>query len=564
MRSIRRLYFYLVALISLEVVIWGLINLLRTISARNSLFPGVDTLAQALALILVGLPIFILHWLWSQRAADCDEEERSATLRALFIYSALLATLIPLVQNVLAFLDRLLISSAGLEPSRAMLGGSQSWQDNLIAIVLNGIAAAYFFTVLRVNWQSLKERENFGGVRRLYRYLWVLYGLLMTVSGVHEVLSFLFYAPSALIGETGREVLINGISLIIVGAPIWVSMWMVCQKALDEPIEQGSMLRFGVLYLLALAGVITVLTSVGIVLDIVLRLALGESIALQDFLRQISNPVSIGVPLAGIWAYYGAWLGKDIASVSDAVRRGGLKRFYFYILSLIGLVATFIGLSLLLSFVIDTLIGSGAIWGESLRPRLAGAIAALLTGLPFWLLTWRPLQAEALASGEAGDHARSSLVRKLYLYLIIFAAVIGGMVSGVYLVYQLLNALLKGSPPDDFISTLLNTLQLLVLFIAFLLYHLSALRRDGGQAADSLVVRHRRFTVLVFENEGSGFAAPVHMAIQRTVPGVPLAVQAVEQSIPAEATSVQAIVLSSALALDPPEALHLWLKGYAG
>ena len=176
MHTIRRLYFYLVALISLEVVIWGLINLLRTIFAGKSIFPGADTLAQALALILVGVPIFALHWLWAQHAAAGDEEERAATLRAIFLYSALLATLIPLVQNVLALLDRLLISLAGLESFRAMLGGSQSWQDNLIAIVLNGIAAIYFFTILRANWQSLKEPENFGDVRpALSLYLGIIW-----------------------------------------------------------------------------------------------------------------------------------------------------------------------------------------------------------------------------------------------------------------------------------------------------------------------------------------------------------------------------------------------------
>jgi hypothetical protein len=37
MRTIRRLYFYLVTLISLEVVIWGLVNLLRT---TVDLLPG--------------------------------------------------------------------------------------------------------------------------------------------------------------------------------------------------------------------------------------------------------------------------------------------------------------------------------------------------------------------------------------------------------------------------------------------------------------------------------------------------------------------------------------------
>ena len=68
MKSIRRLYFYLVAFISIEVVLWGLILLLRSI-LDNKVSGGADDLAQALALILVGVPIFLIHWLWAQRAS---------------------------------------------------------------------------------------------------------------------------------------------------------------------------------------------------------------------------------------------------------------------------------------------------------------------------------------------------------------------------------------------------------------------------------------------------------------------------------------------------------------
>jgi hypothetical protein len=35
MKSIRRLYFYLVAFISIEVVLWGLVSLLRSIVDRS-------------------------------------------------------------------------------------------------------------------------------------------------------------------------------------------------------------------------------------------------------------------------------------------------------------------------------------------------------------------------------------------------------------------------------------------------------------------------------------------------------------------------------------------------
>ena len=118
MKSIRRLYFYLVAFISIEVVLWGLVSLLRSI-VDETISGGADALAQALALILVGVPIFLVHWLWAQRAVARDEEEKTATLRAVFFYAILLGTLIPVVQNLLSFIDRALIQGAGLGVGRS-------------------------------------------------------------------------------------------------------------------------------------------------------------------------------------------------------------------------------------------------------------------------------------------------------------------------------------------------------------------------------------------------------------------------------------------------------------
>ena len=114
MKSIRRLYFYLVAFISIEVVVWGLIGLLRSM-VDDVVSGGADALAQALALILVGVPIFLIHWLWAQCAAAQEEEEQTASLRAIFLHAILLATLIPVAQNILSFFDRSLVQAAGLQ-----------------------------------------------------------------------------------------------------------------------------------------------------------------------------------------------------------------------------------------------------------------------------------------------------------------------------------------------------------------------------------------------------------------------------------------------------------------
>src|SRR5438093_7610932 len=41
------------------------------------------------ATALVGLPVWLLHWLWIQRTANSDPGERTSTLRRLYLYAVL-------------------------------------------------------------------------------------------------------------------------------------------------------------------------------------------------------------------------------------------------------------------------------------------------------------------------------------------------------------------------------------------------------------------------------------------------------------------------------------------
>ncbi len=517
MKSIRRLYFYLVAFISIEVVLWGLVSLLRSIVDRT-ISGGADALARALALILVGVPIFLIHWLWAQRASAREEEEKSASIRAVFLYATLLGTLIPVIQNLLAFIDRSLIQTTGLGVERAFRAFSnQTLADNLIAILMNGIVAAYFWNILRGDWATLSDPlagENFSDVRRLHRYIWMLYGLLMTVFGAQQILRFLFYIPGDVLGELGREVVVNGAALLFVGTPVWVYSWRVIQDSLSDPAEMGSTLRLGILYILALGGVITVITTAWTVVDIILTSLLGGDTTFRDFIREIGAPISIGVPLGAIWAYYGHWLNHHIEAVGDRVRQAGMKRLYNYILSFIGLVVSFVGVATLFSFIIDTVTTRDFLSGEFRRDSLANSISSLIVGLPLWLMMWRPMQAEALAHGEMGDHARRSILRKTYLYLVLFASVIGGMATAVGLVYQLIIVVLEGVTGSDFVNTLLNLTQLLFLFGVVLVYHLNILRADGESAKDVLEEKQSAFNVLIIDS-GEGFVDSVKAALTK-------------------------------------------------
>jgi len=562
MRTIRRLYFYLVTLISLEVVLWGVIGLIRSIFS-SQLVDTADALAQALALILVGVPIFLFHWLWTQRAAAKDEEERDAGLRAIFFYGVLLGTLIPVVQNLLALINRAILGISHVSYERAFLGGFQTWQDNLIAIFINALVALYFWGALGDAWKSLSNSESFAEVRRLYRYLWLLYSLLMVVFGAQQILRYVFYlpVPKTLLGEVGRETFANGLTLLLVGTPLWVYVWRICQEAMSDSAEKDSNLRLGILYILSLGGVIAVLSAGGTLLDVVLRWAFGEAMEGYEFIRDIGGPISIGVPLAAVWAYYGGWLKQQIQSDEDSIRRAGKQRLYAYILSALGLGAAFIGVALVFSFIID-LSTSNALWGSTLRPRLAGALATLVVGLPLWLTTWRPMQTEALSEGDVGDHARRSTIRRVYLYLALFAGVIGGMATAVGLVYLLINTLLTQEVDPDFWAQLLNLLQLLVLFIVLLAYHLSCLRRDGALAGQTLEARQREFPVLVIDPENETFVNAMTAAMSKHAPDVPMVVKSVEESLKAE--DVKAVILPASLALNPPGGLRKRLDAFNG
>ena len=561
MRTVRRLYFYAVAFIAFEVVLWGLIGLLRSILAPGIGASGGDALAQALSLILIGVPIFAMHWLWSQRSASADAEERIALLRAIFLYAILFAMLIPIVNNLLALLERILLTVTGLDTFRAFIGAGQTWTDNGVAVFLNGIGAWYFSGVLRRNWAALNDTENFADVRRLYRYAWVLCGLLIVVLGLEQILRYILYVPVQTLGVFNREQFINGLSLLLVGAPLWYVSWKASQSAIFQRGEGDSYLRLGVLYLLSFGGVFVVLSSVGVVLALGLRWALGESFTAAAFLHDSTGAISISVPFGIIWFYFGHWLKHDINILHNEPRREGLRRLYHYVLALAGLITSSVGLIALFGFIIDILIGR-QIWGDDLRVRLSAALAALMVGLPLWLTNWAPQQTQALSTAGAGGFARRSVVRKTYIYLVLFGAVIGGMVSAVTVVFRLLQAAL-GSDPLDVVG-LFDALQVLVVFVIMLAYHFSCLRSDGSETARALLERHEKFGALVFERSGSGFGEAIRSSLGTQAQGLPVTVLSAEAQMPKEAESARALILPSDVALNPPAALRAFLETFEG
>ncbi|TLN14259.1 hypothetical protein FDZ74_09255, partial [bacterium] len=259
MRTIRRIYVYLVTLVSLEVVVWGTIGLARTFVHQRQIGGMASDLAGSLALTLVGIPVFLLHWGMAQRSASRDAEEWTDRTRGVFFYAALVGTLLPAVQSGMALVDRLLLAIMRLPAASALVGNGQSAWDNGIALVINAVAALYLFNRLQRDRRLPEALPGLNEVRRLYRVVWLLYGLGLTILGVQMLVAYILRPTGGQIPASGA-VLANTLTLLAAGLPLWQFTWRAMQAGLDQAGERESLLRWVVLYLLSLAGVGTVLT----------------------------------------------------------------------------------------------------------------------------------------------------------------------------------------------------------------------------------------------------------------------------------------------------------------
>lgn len=558
MKIIRRLYLYAVALISLEVVVWGLIGLARSAFAGDEIGGDVARLAGALALIFVGIPVFLLHWWLAQKNAREDADERNSYIRAVFLYGALLFTLIPVSQNILTLVNRVFFSIFDLSRNRVMFGYGQTWSDNLIAIVMNGLIAAYIFSILRKDWAETPVGNPITETRRLYRYIWVIYGLVLLIFGISQTLLYIFdFLGDA--SNAPQTILADGLTLIIVGAPIWVLSWRIVQKSLSAPQEQESLLREIILSIVKFISQVITLFAAGAILEVVLRTLLGEGFIFTKFIDEIGDPISILIPMGIVWGYYGFILRRSTQNEQTS----GASQLSSYALSLLGLIVSFAGMQKLLDFIIDFSINNKT-WDEIYLDDFTIALAMLIIGLPVWIFNWRKVNKNAAIEGQQGDQARQSIVQKIYLYLVLFMGVMGVMISAGVLIFQLLQALL-GEPDDDLVQISLNLTVVLVMFFFVIWYHGLVLRSDGRLFAKSQAERFADFPVLVLVSELGDFSEMLIATFQKETPTMPVAVHLVDQGAPDETLSdAKVVILPASIATSPGEAIRLWLQEFSG
>jgi len=515
MSTVRRWYIYLVSAISLQATTWAVIALLRNLFISR-LDPPPAAIAFPIAVIIIGLPVFLAHWLWGQRLAGRATEERGATLRRFYLYGAMAAFLAPFAANAFDLIGTLLQAESTIDRQPYRLTTGDAIVYHLLALFILGVLWFYHRWVAAEDAKTIPKAGGAATARRLYVLGFSGAGLTMTVGAIILLLRWIMFQFGGNVIRYSQPGvgLTTEIVRLIIGMPLWLIFWRWAQRLFDGPSEEEreSALRKFYLYGAVFIGALGAVSSSTGILASFLRRLLGLSP--EGDIRMVL-PVIVGMGM--LWAYHAFVLRDDAAKAGEAARQAGVRRLYLYLVAGVGLSALLAGLSGDASVLIRAL-GEG--FGSGLRDELAWFTAAIIAGLPVWILPWRQAQMRAIVPGPAGDGARGSTVRKIYLYLFLFVATMTVLSSAVFILFEILSWFLGADPPT--LSEMGHSIAFSVIAVGVWIYHGLGLRGDHKLSERAQVTRMEDLDIAVVDVGDGHFGRALVEALERESPGLDL------------------------------------------
>jgi hypothetical protein len=529
MITVRRVYIFLVCAITLQSAAWAAIALTRNLLVAGGEAP-ITSIAFQIAVVVIGLPIFVVHWLWAQGLARGDVAEREASQRRLYLYGMLGGFLGPFLANGFGLIATLLWLASGGEGGE-FFSPFDVIIANLVAMVVLALLWFYHRRITLADARLAPETGGAATMRRLYCLSFSAVGVTMlTLAVIHLLRWTLFqFGSGATIRGADAVGLTDEVARLTVGVPLWLLFWRQAQHLFAGPSveERESALRKFYLYVAVFVAVLSAVANATFILAGLFRRLLD-----LPPLGDIRGPLPIVVGMAVLWAYHARVLRGDAALAAEAPRQAGIRRLYLYLVAAVGLAAFLVGLSGDISVLIRSL--AGEFFGEGLRERLAWFTAALVAGLPVWILPWRSAQAAAVASGPGGMEERRSVVRKIYLYFYLFVATMTVLSSMVYIMYRLVSLALGERSPGNLLSDLGQAIAFSLIAVGVWLYHGAAVRGDGRLNQRERVQRLSNMRVVVVDSGEGRFGRAVLDGLRRELPG--LALHPVGLTQPAAAT----------------------------
>jgi hypothetical protein len=468
--AVQRAYFYVVLLLAIHMIVLGVANLLRVgaeiaLGASSGGFTGLpfvfadfnrpreqyrEQASLAIALLLVAVPAWYLHYRAADAAARRSLSERGSALRSAYLQIVVLVTAL----LVFGYGQRLLnlVLRAALVGNDSFFPLEPSWEARAAGAFAMVVAAAgalaFHLRVASADRTAGSVSGRAAGIAQFVRYALVVIGLFFfaaslafTLAGLWERQLFPFpevfppgfpSRPGPDRGVALRSDLANALPGILSGLTLWLAAWRQAQRAaLHEDEARRSNVRRLAIYLVVAVSAVVVLLSLTLGISSILARALGDPVSDANRLRLLGSPLSFATVFACVWWYHRGVVEGEAAR-ETAMRAAGIRRAYYYLIAAIGLAMAAIGAAGAIGAI-----GSGwfGLMNHSAN-ETATWIALVLVGGPAWVFHWRSQQR------RLADDERRSLQRRVYLYLAILGSVAAVLVFGSALLFNLLKGVL--------------------------------------------------------------------------------------------------------------------------
>ena len=502
MQAVRRLYLYAMSGITLAVISYGLVLLLRVLF--DGLFPdppygGSDSsreqLSVAIAMLGVGVPVWAVHWWLVQRGLRPGrperDVERGSGARAVYITFVLLVSLVAWVSGGIQVLQWA-AASAMRVPS-----------DYYYADPLGGATIGVVGFVVWLYHGLVRRRDLAAGpvegvaasLPRLYLYgvaIGALWAVLIAMDTVVGALLPMYPDP----GDPYRVPYLLGVTLNGgAWALVWFGHWTYANRlaredgwrGTEERVSRTRLVAFLVVIIAAAAVTLSkVASAIGAALDPVLPDPPFADPAHMPILSSaILTPLLTAIPWAIVWFAHTRALRREPAA-TDSLRALHQTRLASHGVAAAALAIGAIGAGWLLGFLVDVVLGGERSTGPSPSTYELGQwLPATVVGLGAWWWFWRAVSARR--HSDPADEANST-IRRSFLYLTLGVALVAAIAASAVILYRLVGVLLDAGIGGNLASELSTPLGTLIAAGIVLAYHGLALRADQKLATPAEAV----------------------------------------------------------------------------
>lgn len=395
----------------LVIVANGVAGLLgRLINPSSLVLADDSSLARNLSFVVVGLPLLIVIGLWTRKGFRNEPHLSREPLTAFFVLLATMTSLLMALTSTTSTLHNI-VSDQEFH--------GQTFANAIVwVLVWIGLWRLHIAIIPTENSHVHHLAGSFVGfVASVVGLISVIASVIAQIAGMND----------ASLISTGTDNIQNALISFAVGALVWIHYWVrTASRETQDTLWLTYVLIVGVG-----SGLVMAVVAASTFLYTTAVWFIGDPITTVVLDHFAGTPAAVGTVIVGLLAW---WYHKS--QLPESANRTEVNRVYEYIIAGISLIASAVGLSMILIATLEAVFSNDVIAGGSAVNRFLAAGTLVIVGAPIWVLCWRGIQNRVRVSL---DVELASPTRRIYLF-ILFG--IGGVVAIMSLligVYQLFN-----------------------------------------------------------------------------------------------------------------------------